>query len=153
MTELLRLEQTSRSHWSNASSQVGPPRLPRTMFEQLLKFFKEEHSIKSLGNLCQCFVTLTGKMCFQMFRDHTVFQLMPIVSCALTGHLWKQPSFIFFTLSLQRFDEIAQVISFQGWTILTLSAFPHRKAAPVPLFVAFCWTGSIRSSYILVWRA
>lgn len=60
-----------------------------------------------LGNLCLYLVTLTVKKCFLMFRlcfsisvcseTQSVLQFVPIASCPVTGHHWKEPGSTFFT--------------------------------------------------------
>jgi len=49
------------------------------------------NSTASLGNLCQCSVTLTMRKCFLMFgRNLLVFQFLLIVSGLIREHHWKK---------------------------------------------------------------
>lgn len=58
---------------------VHPPQLLRTMSGHVWNVSKDGDSPTSLGNLCQCSVTLTLKKCFLMFRwDFLYFNLYPL---------------------------------------------------------------------------
>jgi len=63
LTEWLKLEEISEDpvFHSSYSSRDNLSRLPRNMYRWLLMVLKENDSIASLGNLCQCSVTCTIK--------------------------------------------------------------------------------------------
>lgn len=62
--------------------------LPRTLSRQLLNSSSGEDSTTSLGNLCQCLVTLTVKVSW-CSEGTPVFQCVPVASCPVTGHTKK----------------------------------------------------------------
>ena len=60
------------------SSRATQSQLPSTMSIGLLNISKDGDSAVSLGNLCQCSVTLTVIKCFLMFRGNLLcFRLCP----------------------------------------------------------------------------
>ena len=67
-TQRLRLEGNSGGHpvQPHCSSRATYSQFPRTMTRQLLSISKDGDSTSSLGNLCQCLVTLIMKSCFLM---------------------------------------------------------------------------------------
>ena len=70
ITEQLRLEVTSGSHWVHppCSSRATQSQFPRTMSRWLLYMPRDRNSTTSPGNLFYCSVTLTVKEHFRMFR-------------------------------------------------------------------------------------
>lgn len=78
------------------SSTSTQSQLTRTKPRQLLRISKERDSTISLGNLCQCSVTLMVKKCFFMF--------LCVVVCAswlLSCHWAPLESSVLFALSLR----------------------------------------------------
>jgi len=70
--------------WSNppCSSRAIWNWLPRSMSRWLLSISKEGYFTTCLGNLSQCWVTLTVKKCFLLFRRHLL--------CSVCSHcLWS----------------------------------------------------------------
>ena len=89
VTESLKLEGTAGRHLVQppCSGRAAESWLPRTMAKQLLNISKNGESTTSLGNLCQCLVTLTLKKVFpDVKRESSVFQCVPIASGPGTGH-------------------------------------------------------------------
>ena len=64
------------------SAQAGSPRAssPGPCLRGFLNVSKDGDSTASLGNLCQCLVTLAVKKHFLMLRKPPVFQFVPIAS-------------------------------------------------------------------------
>lgn len=130
-TEWFCLEGTSGGHfvWSPCSHRAFWSRLhlPR----HLLSISKEKDSTASLGSLCHCLLTLTHKKKVpDLQRGSSVFQFMAIASSPVTGHHWKEPGSLFLVSSLQIFLTLIRfpswALSFPGWRVTALSAFPHR---------------------------
>lgn len=64
----------------NPPLQTGPPRAHCQ--RQLVNAFKQDNSAASLGNLCCCLVTVTGKKHFLMFRGNIwCFRLCQLPAC------------------------------------------------------------------------
>ena len=95
---------------------------------------KDGDSAVSLGNLCQCSVTLTVKKCFLMFRGNLLcFRL-----CLWSWHwaplkrAWLHPICTFpSSICTHWWDPWA--FSPPGWAVPALSGFPNRRDAAVPL--------------------
>ncbi|KAK4829959.1 hypothetical protein QYF61_008090 [Mycteria americana] len=61
-------------------------------------------------NLCQCLFILTVKEVFPDVQAALpVFQVVPIASCPLTGHYWKEPGSVLFKSSLQVFIHMHKI--------------------------------------------
>ena len=80
ITEWLTLEKTSGGHLVQppCSSKATLSKLPRAMSSKVLNNSKDGDSTTSLGNLCQCSVTLTEGQFPLPFRQHLLcFSLCP----------------------------------------------------------------------------
>lgn len=77
------LEGTSGHHLvqSQCPNRVTWSQLPRTVSRQLLNISKDENSMNSLGNLCQCPVILTVTCSLMFTGNHLCFSLcsLPLV--------------------------------------------------------------------------
>lgn len=110
------------------SSRATQSRLSRTMSRQILSLPRstEGDATTTLGNVCRCSVTCTVKKCFLMFRQSFLcFLFVPMASCPVTGHYWKEPGFILLSTSDQVFtyiDETPWAFYPPGLTVLALSA-------------------------------
>lgn len=100
------------------SEGVSGGHLAQPLVRWLLKISQEEAlQLFSLGNLCQCSAAHTVQNFFLIVRQFLVFQFVPISSCLVTGHYWKEPHSIFFTPFLWIFghtDDIPPEI-FLSW--------------------------------------
>ena len=146
ITEWLRLEGTV--FWSNPLAQAGSPKAGRPVPRSdsfWMSVSKDGHTTTSSGNLCQCLVTC------QVFPDvqtePPVLQFVPIASGPVTGHHWKVPGSICFTLSLQVFiciDEIRPEPSLLqaeqsqlSWPFLTVQVLQSLDNLSGPLLDSF----------------
>jgi len=79
--ELLRLEEISGDHLVQHPAQAGSARAgcPGPLSSQVLSISTGGNSTTSLGNLCQCFITLTVEKCCLVFRRNLLcFSLCPL---------------------------------------------------------------------------
>jgi len=108
--------------------------LPRTTFTRLLNISKEKNSTVSLGNLCQCLVTLTVKKCFLTFRGILLgFSLCPwplVLSLDTTGKSLDLSSLYHPCRYLCTLLKFPLSLLFSSLTVPALSVFPHRRGAP-----------------------
>lgn len=129
--------------------------LPRTMSRWLLSISEHGDSRTSLGNLCQCMVTLTAKMFFIMFRwTFSVFDFVPLALVLSLGATEeKLPPLSFSALQVLIRTPLSLISS--RLTVPALSACSHRRDAPSPIiiFMALCWTLSRMSVSLLYWGA
>ena len=90
-------------------------------------------STTSLGNLCQCSVTLTVKLFPDVQREPPAFQFVPIASCPATGHHWKEPGSLFFVALLQIFVTIDEtplsLLSSRLNSPSSLSLYPRERCS------------------------
>lgn len=80
---------------SSASTQTRQPGIncPGPCPDHFLMSSGMDNSTISLSNLCQCSVTLTVQTFFpDAQEEHPMYQFVPIASCTVTGHNWKEPS-------------------------------------------------------------
>lgn len=84
-----RINEVGREFWSSSGTQAGSPRsgcsLSRSVSRWLLIISKDGASKLSLGNLCECLISLTV-MFPDVQMEFSVFQFVPIPSGPVTGH-------------------------------------------------------------------
>lgn len=98
------------------SSRDSQSCLPRTVSRWLLlNISNNRDSTISLGNLCQCSVTLIVKKCFLMFSE-------AVASGPATGHHWNEPGSVLFAPSPQVFVDTDKI---QAFSSLTVPFFSH----------------------------
>ena len=109
-----RMFEIARDHWRSSSpisllNQGHLKSVAQNYVQMALEISKTGDSTTSLGNLCQCSVTLTVKMCFLMLRRST-FSLCPlplVLSLGTTANRlasWSShvPSRYLYTLMISR---------------------------------------------------
>jgi len=79
ITEWLWVEGTSGGHLGSLPAQAGPPRAscPGPCPDSFRVSPKDGHSAASLGNLCQCSVTLSKKVFPNVEKEYN----MVLISC------------------------------------------------------------------------
>lgn len=97
---------------------------------------KDQDSKISLGNLCQCLVTLTGLffLLTAVQRQPPVFQFVPIVSGPVTRHHWKLLS----PFSLCPTCRYLYILKSSPWLFQ-----PFFTAKVIPFLHHFCWPSSL----------
>lgn len=129
--------------------------LPGTTSRWLLSVSEVGDSRSSLGNLCQCLVTLTVKSVSScsggLFLYLTLWPLALVLSLGASEE--KLPPWSFKALQVLIRTPVSLI--FSRLTVTALSACPHTRDAPGPLivFMALCWTLSSMSLSLLCWGA
>lgn len=129
-----RLEDNSGRHLVQplCSNRVTHSQLCRTMSRQLSNISNDGDSTTFLGNLCYGLVTLMFRQSFSHFSSRP----LPLVSTDRSlAPSSLHPSFRYFDTLMRSFLSL----SFSYLTAPALSAFPHRRDAPVP---SSPWMGS-----------
>lgn len=91
-------EQTSREHLVQLLGLAGPRRASaQDHIQMAFGISKNGDSTTSPGNLCECSVTLTVKMCFLMLRRNTLcfcLYLLPLVLSKDLGFFVQLSNFL-----------------------------------------------------------
>lgn len=127
ITEWLELEP-----WRSSSSIR--PALGRDTFHWLSQALKGPLGIEgttiSMGNLCQSLTNLMEKNYLLISNLNPLFSNQKPFPLALSLHALAPP----FSKFLQGTGRLQlghpEALCFPGWTILILSAFPHRRGSP-----------------------
>ena len=125
-----KMAEVGRDLWRS----LCPSQLPRTASRWPLNISEDGDSTTSLGNLCQCLITLTGKKCFLMFRGNLLcFCLCPLLLVMSLGTTGRS---LALSAMYPPFRYICWdppwAFSSPCWTIPALSTFPHGRDAPDP---------------------
>lgn len=112
---------------STAPAPVGTPRaVCRTSTTSVSK-----DTLQPLGSLCWCSITMQHRSAPGAQTEPLVLQFVPIASHPGTGYQWKEPGSVLFSFSLLVLTDPLWATCSPGWGVPALSAFPHRKDAPV----------------------
>ena len=156
ITEWLRSAGSSGGHLVQppSSSRATESQLLRTMSTQLLNISKVRGCRTSLGNLCQCLVTLTVKKCLLMFRGNLLcFRFGLLLWSCHWAPLKRAWHYSFCPLSFQAFihiDEIPLSLLFSRLnspSSLSLSPQEKRSSPFIVLVAIHCTLSSMATSH------